>query len=110
MEGRSPARTTTAGAGKTSRPPGLREPNWFRGGDWLVRAIKIAVDEDPRPGQFILPGSSRFLSVPTLSESLAGRAAFVDLWPLSMAEQTGGPADFVTRLFRDPASLRDLES
>jgi hypothetical protein len=23
------------------------------GGDWLVRAIKIAVDEDPRPGRFM---------------------------------------------------------
>lgn len=81
-----------------------------RGGDWLVRAIKVAVDEDPQPGQFIMSGSSRFLAVPTLSESLAGRAAFVDLWPLSMAEQSGGSADFITRLFRDPASMRDQES
>ncbi|MBO0803146.1 MAG: ATP-binding protein [Nocardiopsaceae bacterium] len=81
-----------------------------RGGDWLVRAIKIAVDEDPRPGQFILSGSSRFLAVPSLSESLAGRAAFVDLWPLSMAEQTGGTSDFITRVFRDPASLGSQES
>ena len=74
------------------------------GGDWLVRAIKIAVDEDPRPGRFILSGSSRFLTVPTLSESLAGRAAFVDLWPLSMAEVTGGPADFLSRVFSEPAA------
>jgi uncharacterized protein len=80
------------------------------GGDWLVRAIKIAVDEDPRPGRFILSGSSRFLTVPTLSESLAGRAAFLDLWPLSMAELTGGPADFLSRLFSEPASLRATES
>jgi predicted AAA+ superfamily ATPase len=76
-----------------------------RGGDWLIRAIKIAVDEDPRPGQFILSGSSRFLTVPTLSESLAGRAVFVDLWPLSMAERTRGPADFFARLLRAPAEL-----
>ena len=81
-----------------------------RGGDWLVRAIKIAVDEDPRPGRFILSGSSRFLTVPTLSESLAGRAAFVDLWPLSMAELTGGAADFLSRVFGDPAGLRGTES
>jgi len=80
------------------------------GGDWLVRAIKIAVDEDPRPGRFILSGSSRFLTVPTLSESLAGRAAFVDLWPLSMAEVTGGPADFLSRVFSEPAGLRRAES
>src|SRR3984957_17410050 len=80
------------------------------GGDWLGRAIKIAVDEDPRPGRYILSGSSRFLTVPTLSESLAGRAAFVDLWPLSMAEITGGPADFLSRVFSEPASLRGAES
>lgn len=70
-----------------------------RGGDWLIRAIKMSVDNDPRPGQFILSGSSRFLTVPTLSESLAGRAAFLDLWPLSVAERTGGPTDFLSRLF-----------
>lgn len=79
-----------------------------RGGDDLVRAIKIAVDEDPRPGRFILSGSSRFLTIPTLSESLAGRAAFVDMWPLSMAERTGGPTDFIDRIFADsPISVDD---
>jgi len=31
-----------------------------------------------------------FLTVPTLSESLAGRAGFLDLWPLSLSERTGG--------------------
>lgn len=75
------------------------------GGDDLVRAIKVAVDADPRPGQFILSGSSRFLTIPTLSESLAGRLAFVDLWPLSMAERTGARTDTLRRLFDDPASL-----
>ncbi len=80
------------------------------GGNWLVRAIKMAVDEDPRPGRFVLSGSSRFLTVPTLSESLAGRAAFIDLWPLSMAEVTRGPADFLSRVFADPSSLREAES
>jgi hypothetical protein len=70
----------------------------------------MAVDEDPRPGRFVLSGSSRFLTVPTLSESLAGRAAFIDLWPLSMAEVTRGPADFLGRVFADPSSLREAES
>jgi uncharacterized protein len=75
-----------------------------RGGDWLIRAIKIVVDTDPSPGQFILSGSSRFLTVPTLSESLAGRAVFLDLWPLSMAERTGGATDFFSRLFDSSGS------
>ncbi|MGH3468485.1 MAG: AAA family ATPase, partial [Thermocrispum sp.] len=67
--------------------------------------MKVAVDTDPRPGHFILSGSSRFLTIPTLSESLAGRLAFVDLWPLSMPERTGARADFVGRMFDDPAQM-----
>ncbi len=57
-----------------------------RGGDDLVRAIKIAVDEDPTPGAFLLTGSAGFLAVPVLSESLAGRAVFLDLAPFSEVE------------------------
>lgn len=76
------------------------------GGDRLVRAVKQAVDADRRPGQFILSGSTRFLTVPTLSESLAGRAVFVDLWPLSLPERTGrGDAGFLEQVFTGPTSL-----
>jgi predicted AAA+ superfamily ATPase len=89
-------------AGEGERPRLIDEVH--RGGDWLIRAIKIMVDADPSPGQFILSGSSRFLTVPTLSESLAGRAAFLDLWPLSVAERTGGPTDFFSRLFDTSSS------
>ncbi|GAA4903152.1 hypothetical protein LX16_1214 [Stackebrandtia albiflava] len=76
-----------------------------RGGDALVRAIKIVVDEDTRPGRFILSGSSRFLTVPHLSESLAGRAVFVDLWPFSMAERTGDAGGFPAAMFSDAAAF-----
>jgi len=63
-----------------------------RGGDALVREIKIAVDADPAPGAFLLTGSANFLTVPHLSESLAGRTSFLDLLPLSETEheRTGG--------------------
>jgi uncharacterized protein len=57
-----------------------------RGGDPLVLAIKAAVDRSDERGQYILAGSTRFLTEPRLSESLAGRARFVDLWPLSQGE------------------------
>ncbi|MXW96263.1 MAG: ATP-binding protein [Acidimicrobiaceae bacterium] len=59
------------------------------GGDQLVRAVKMAVDSDPARGRFLLTGSTDFLSVPTISESLAGRAAILRLWPLSEAEVEG---------------------
>ncbi|GGL09219.1 ATP-binding protein [Planomonospora parontospora] len=76
-----------------------------RGGDDLVLAIKREVDRDRSPGQFVLSGSTRFLTVPTLSESLAGRAVFIDLWPFSMSERTGGGCDFLRRVFHAPAEV-----
>lgn len=55
-------------------------------GERLVRAIKMAVDTDNSPGRFLITGSTNFLTVPTISESLAGRALILRLWPLSRAE------------------------
>jgi predicted AAA+ superfamily ATPase len=39
----------------------------------LLRAIKRSVDEDRRPGRFLLTGSANILTIPTVAESLAGR-------------------------------------
>jgi len=75
-------------------------------GDPLARAIKRVVDDDPRPGRFLLTGSSDFLSIPSLSESLAGRVRIVDLWPLSQGEQEGTVERFIDLLFDDPEALR----
>ena len=63
------------------------------GGERIVRAIKMAVDTDNEPGRFLLTGSTNFLTVPTISESLAGRVAILRLSPLSRAELAGVPAD-----------------
>lgn len=79
-----------------------------RGGDPLVLAIKSTVDRDPAPGRFVLSGSSRFLTVPTLSESLAGRARIVDLWPLSQGEFDGHRETFVDRCFDEGVAGTDL--
>lgn len=76
-----------------------------RGGDALVLAVKHTVDRDNARGQFVLSGSSRFLTVPTLSESLAGRAAFVDVWPFAMVERTGVTDDLAALLVNDPEAL-----
>jgi uncharacterized protein len=76
-----------------------------RAGDPLVLAIKAAVDRDTRPGAFVLSGSTRFLTVPTLSESLAGRAALIDLWPFSVAERVGATPAFLDRLIAEPNTL-----
>lgn len=63
-------------------------------GQRLVAAIKMATDTDNTSGRFLLTGSTNFLTVPTISESLAGRAALLRLLPLSRAELAGiGPPD-----------------
>ena len=69
------------------------------GGDRLVRAVKRLVDGDPTPGQVLLTGSTNFLTVPTISESLAGRARLLRLWPLSEAELTGRPPRMIDGWF-----------
>ena len=59
------------------------------GGDRVVRAVKQLVDAEATPGRFLLTGSTNFLTVPTISESLAGRVQIFRLWPLSQAELAG---------------------
>ena len=77
-----------------------------RGGDDLVLAIKAAVDEIPARGQFVLAGSTRFLSTPSLSESLAGRAGILEVWPFAQQELAGRDVSFLSRAFTEPAAMR----
>jgi len=78
-----------------------------RAGEPLVRAIKAQVDRDRSPGQFVLTGSSNFLTVPTISESLAGRAGFVEVWPFSQGELAGVADRFVDVIFTGVAGLAE---
>ncbi len=81
-----------------------------RGGDDLVLAIKAAVDSDPARGQFILAGSTRFLSTPSISESLAGRAGILEVWPFAEQEVAGTGASFLSRAFEEPMAVRSMPS
>lgn len=64
----------------------------------LTLAIKAAVDQDRRPGRFLLTGSSNLLHHRGMQDSLAGRAASIDLFGLSMGERLGVRDDFVANL------------
>lgn len=55
----------------------------------LLVAVKRAVDRDRRAGRFILTGSSNLLLMNRVSESLAGRASYLTLWPLTRRELAG---------------------
>lgn len=64
----------------------------------LLRAIKLEVDRDRRPGRFVLTGSANLLLLPRLGDSLAGRMEVVQLHPLTAAEQARAPGRFVAEL------------
>ena len=55
----------------------------------LLHAVKRAIDRERRPGRFLLTGSANLLLMHRISESLAGRASYVTLWPMTQREQRG---------------------
>jgi predicted AAA+ superfamily ATPase len=71
----------------------------------VLPAIKMAVDKDRAAGQFIMTGSANVLTLPKVSESLAGRMEVEQLRPLSQGEIMGVKETFVERLFADEFSL-----
>lgn len=55
----------------------------------LLPAIKKAIDQDRIPGQYLLTGSANLLMMRQATESLAGRASYLTLWPMTRREQLG---------------------
>ncbi len=74
----------TSGAARITLDDVQRTPD-------LLIAVKRAVDLDPKrtPGWFILTGSANLLLMREVSESLAGRANYLALWPMTRREQKG---------------------
>ena len=70
------------GAGPTTLDEVQREPE-------LLRAVKREIDRHRRPGRFLLTGSANLLLMSRVSESLAGRASYLTLWPMTRREQKG---------------------
>ena len=69
----------------------------------LLLAIKELVDRRQETGQFILTGSANLLLMQRVSESLAGRARYLTLWPMTRREQLGmGEAGIWAELFAQP--------
>ncbi|RLW70083.1 MAG: AAA family ATPase [gamma proteobacterium symbiont of Stewartia floridana] len=65
----------------------------------LLLAIKKSVDEDRRPGRFLLTGSANLMALPTVADSLAGRMETLMLLPLSQSEIENRPANWIDRVF-----------
>jgi len=91
------------GSGPVTLDEVQREPG-------LLPAVKRAIDRDRRPGRFLLTGSANLLLMRQVSESLAGRASYLTLWPLTRREQLGrGSAGRWEELLATPdGAWRDL--
>ncbi len=57
----------------------------------ILSHVKRAVDESERrvPGRFVLTGSANLLLMRRVAESLAGRAGYLTLWPMTSGELAG---------------------
>jgi hypothetical protein len=70
------------GSGPVTLDEVQREPG-------LLAAVKRAIDRERKPGRFLLTGSANLLLMRQVSESLAGRASYLALWPMTRREQRG---------------------
>lgn len=65
----------------------------------LLLAIKKSVDENERPGRFLLTGSANVLTLPKVADSLAGRMETIRMLPLARVEVAGRPSTFLQSVF-----------
>ncbi|MGH3976430.1 MAG: ATP-binding protein [Pseudonocardiaceae bacterium] len=79
------------------RPAAIDE--FQRAGRGFLLAVKQTADLDPTRGQLLLTGSANYLADRTISETLAGRAGRLVLWPLSVGERRGIRETFLDHLF-----------
>jgi predicted AAA+ superfamily ATPase len=63
----------------------------------ILSAIKLAIDATNRKKKFLISGSSNLLLLKEIGESLAGRAVYFEMFPMSYGEikGTGNPTNFM---------------
>ncbi|MBI2930660.1 MAG: ATP-binding protein [Planctomycetes bacterium] len=57
----------------------------------LLLRVKRLVDEGRKPGRFLLTGSANLLLMRHVADSLAGRAVYLTLRPMTESEKAGAP-------------------
>jgi len=67
--------------------------------------IKLEVDQNRQPGQFLLTGSANPLLLPKLGDSLAGRMGVVPMLPFSQGELRHIKEQFLPRIFGETLLL-----
>jgi predicted AAA+ superfamily ATPase len=81
----------------------------------LLLAIKQSVDNDRRPGRFLLTGSADLRLLPSVADSLAGRMEVLTLLPLAGCELDGTAGQWLECVFsgdipRLPSENRAIET
>jgi uncharacterized protein len=66
----------------------------------LIPEIKMIVDKNNRNGQFLLTGSVNLQTMPSVTESLAGRVRNIRLRPLTVGEVNRTKPNFFQRAFK----------
>jgi predicted AAA+ superfamily ATPase len=74
----------------------------------LLLAIKKSIDEDYRPGRFLLTGSANVLTLPRVTDSLAGRIETMHMLPLARVELDGIPSSFLEQMYNGKLTTRDV--
>jgi len=71
----------------------------------LLVALKKSVDEQRQPGRFILSGSANLALLGHVTETLAGRAGYFTLHPMTRREQRGSTSrkPFLVKFLDSPA-------
>jgi predicted AAA+ superfamily ATPase len=65
----------------------------------LFRHLKVKIDEDKRPGRYVLTGSQNFPLMQGISESLAGRCGVLQMLNLSFGELKTSAPDVSERAY-----------
>lgn len=77
----------------------------------LFAALRVAIDRDrSRKGRFLLSGSSSPELVKQISESLAGRVAYLEMAPLSLAEAWQHPSSCLYPMLAEGAAIEDIQA
>jgi predicted AAA+ superfamily ATPase len=85
--------------GFIKNPEGMMIIDEVQRAPFLLQAIKKAVDENNRSGQYLLTGSANINALPSVQESLAGRVQKIRLRTLAQAEIEGSGPTFLHRAF-----------
>jgi uncharacterized protein len=64
----------------------------------LLDAIKAQLNQDLRPGRYVLAGSTRYATLPEAAQALTGRVDIIPVLPLSQGEIDGVRETFIGRL------------